>query len=998
MIGGAVVALTIGELVGFLRVDATQWDQGLSRARRGFEDVGTRVSRVGDSMAGVGQTLTTNVSLPLAATAGAALKMGGDFEASMNRVKAVSGATGEQFDQLSGLAKELGATTQFSASEAAEGMGFLAMAGFETEEIMSALPGVLDLAAAGAIDLGTAADIASNVLSGYALEVDELGRVNDVLAKTFTSTNVDMNMLGESFKYVGPVAASAGLSFEETSAAIGMLGNAGIQGSEAGTALRGSIARLLSPTAEVTSRLDELGVSVTDSHGNLLPLVDIVGQLEDVGASTADMMTIFGVEAGPAMQALVSQGADALGDLTGELETSGGTAADIAATQMEGFNGSMKELKAAFEALMIAIAESGLLEWATSLAERLTVLVQNMSATDSSFLATASAVGLVVAAVGPLLMVAGRVVSLFGALGLVSGGGARLARSLADPNSALRTLALVARHPIGALGALGTVASNSMANFSRGARGGSVAAGGLAGSMGTLGKVARGVGTAFRVMGAALMANPIGLVIGLVALLIAGLVWAYNEVEWFRDGVDAALAAVAEFFQPVIDTVQLFLAVLRGEGGESDLPWAGAVIDAAEAVRAAIGEVVGFFQEQWAKIQESGAEIWGMLEEPVMSFVTSARESVGGLVSSLSGSFEGVKETVSGALSAISAFWDEHGATVIAFVGIWFGYLQGIFSGALQIIGGIISGAWTIISSIFSGALDIILGLVKFFIGIFTGDWQGTLDGLMQIIGGAWTIISGIFSGALQMIQGILSGVLTWIQALWSAAWATVGGIVSSAWSRITGFVSSGVANVRSFISRLAAIPGQVAGYFSEMYNRARDRVSSLVSYVRGLPGRIRSAIGNARTILLQAGKNIINGLISGIKSMFGNIRSTMGDAVQNIKDYLPWSPAKRGPLAGRGSPIIGGANIARQLAEGLRRTGPVEDAMGDLAELATRMPVARVPMSPEVARYASAEAGRGDSSRGVNITVNNQYPRDEPSSTTVNRSLQYAGALGIWG
>ena len=131
---------------------------------------------------------------------------------------------------------------------------------------------------------------------------------------------------------------------------------------------------------------------------------------------------------------------------------------------------------------------------------------------------------------------------------------------------------------------------------------------------------------------------------------------------------------------------------------------------------------------------------------------------------------------------------------------------------------------------------------------------------------------------------------------------------------------------------------------------------------------------------------------------MFGGIRTSISDAVQNIKDHLPWSPAKRGPLSGRGSPIIGGANITRQLAEGLRQTRPVEDAMGELAELTTRMPAARVPMSAEVARYASAEAGRGDSSRGVSITVHNQYPREEPTSTTVNRSLQYAGALGIWG
>src|SRR5690606_17188308 len=271
----------------------------------------------------------------------ASIKTAGDFEASMNRVKAVTGATGKDFDALVEQAKQLGKTTQFSASEAADAMGFLAMAGFKVDEIMTALPGVLNLAAAGQLDLAEAADIASNILSGYGLEVAEINRLNDVLAKTFTSANVDMRMLGESFKYVGPVAASAGLQFEEVAAAVGLLGNAGIQGSEAGTALRGSIARLLKPTAEVSDTLKRLGVNVVDSRGELPPLVDINRQLEQAGATTADMMTIFGLEAGPAMQALVSQGSNALGNLTRELENSGGTAEQIASTQMEGLNGAV---------------------------------------------------------------------------------------------------------------------------------------------------------------------------------------------------------------------------------------------------------------------------------------------------------------------------------------------------------------------------------------------------------------------------------------------------------------------------------------------------------------------------------------------------------------------------------------------------------------------------------------------------------------------------------
>lgn len=293
-------------------------------------------------------------------------------------------------------------------------MGFLAMAGFDANDTMAALPGTLDLAAAGAIDLGDAADIASNILTGYGMEADEIGRMNDVLAKTFTSTNVDMRMLGDSFKYIAPVANSAGLEFEEMSAAVGLLGNAGIQGEQAGTVLRGAISSLLQPTSQVQDKLDELGVSVTDSGGNMRSLTDIIEQLEESGADTADIMTLFGLEAGPGMAALLDQGSDSLSDLTAELEDSGGTAAEVAEIQSEGLNGSLTELKSAVEGLALALADSGLLEWVTSLTERVTGWVQKLSETNPQMLKWAVIIGGVAAAIGPLLVVVGTLITSVG--------------------------------------------------------------------------------------------------------------------------------------------------------------------------------------------------------------------------------------------------------------------------------------------------------------------------------------------------------------------------------------------------------------------------------------------------------------------------------------------------------------------------------------------------------------------------------------------------------
>jgi TP901 family phage tail tape measure protein len=321
-------------------------------------------------------------AMGLAAAAGikSVLTSGAEFQGSMNQVRAVTGATGATFDEMSGQARELGASTKFSAGEAADAMYFLASAGFSTSETMSALPGVLQLAAAGNMDLATTADIASNVLAGYGMEVGELGRVNDVLAATFQSTNTNISQLGEAMKYVAPVASEAGIEFEEAAAALGLLGNAGIQGSMAGTTLRGIITGLIAPTGEAADTLEALGINALDSSGKLLPMADILDQLAASGISGAEIFQIFGERAGPGLQVLLREGGDALRDLTDNGLNSAGTAAEVAAIQMEGLQGAVTELGSAWEGLKIALFEAGAGDFAEGLVRNVTSVVQALEA------------------------------------------------------------------------------------------------------------------------------------------------------------------------------------------------------------------------------------------------------------------------------------------------------------------------------------------------------------------------------------------------------------------------------------------------------------------------------------------------------------------------------------------------------------------------------------------------------------------------------------------
>lgn len=283
-----------------------------------------------------------------------ALSTAGDFEKSMNQLRVVSQATGSDFDKLRNQALELGRTTQYTASQAGDAQNFLAMAGLRSNDILGAMPHTLTLAASAQMDLGRSADIVTNIMTGYGMKVEELGRVNDVLVKAFTSANTDLTDLGVAFKYAGTVARASGVEFEESAAALALMGNAGIQGSMAGTSLRGAMTRMLSPTKAVQKAMRRAGLQFKDTKGRLLPLADIIEQLEPHAEDAGLMMDLFGQRAGPAMAGLVSQGAGAVRKLTQELRDSEGMSAKAAAVQMEGWEGAKRAMWSAYEGFQIA--------------------------------------------------------------------------------------------------------------------------------------------------------------------------------------------------------------------------------------------------------------------------------------------------------------------------------------------------------------------------------------------------------------------------------------------------------------------------------------------------------------------------------------------------------------------------------------------------------------------------------------------------------------------
>ncbi|MGD9156802.1 MAG: phage tail tape measure protein [Desulfobacteraceae bacterium] len=344
--------------------DAAQ--AGVRSVKKGLAGIGSTASATTGAIRGMyGQLAAVTALFAGGAFLGSAVKTFTQFDDVMRQAGAVTNATKGEMEAMTEQAKEMGKTTRFTASDAANGLRLLGMAGFEASESTAALPGVLNLAAAGSIDLGTAADIATNVLAGFGLEVENLGQVNDVLVQTFTSSNTTITELGEAFKLVGPIAKGVGSNFEDLFAAIGKLGDAGLKGTLAGTALRGAINALLNPTKEeeklmegLQKRLGGVALKVKDAEGNFIGFTSIIKQLEDAGLKGDEALKLFGLRAGPGMAALLNQGSEALAELERKINNAGGVSEEIADKMESGIGGAAREAAAAFEAVKIAIGEA----------------------------------------------------------------------------------------------------------------------------------------------------------------------------------------------------------------------------------------------------------------------------------------------------------------------------------------------------------------------------------------------------------------------------------------------------------------------------------------------------------------------------------------------------------------------------------------------------------------------------------------------------------------
>jgi TP901 family phage tail tape measure protein len=363
------------------------------------------------------------VTAPLLGIAAASATAFEGFQSSMNRVSALGDIVGKDLDKLKAQAIDLGAKTQYSAKQAADGMGELAASGFNTTQIMQAMPAVLALAASGQMEVGRAAEVASNVMAGFKIPADQVSAAVDVMAKAAAAGSLNVSDLALTFKYIGPAAQAAGLSFQEMAAATTIMSNAGIKGEQAGTSLRQAISRLLDPPKAAANALKDLGIETLDATGKMRPMVDIIADLNTKGATTSQMFKIFGQEAASGMLALKTAGAPALQAMTTELQNSEGAAAKMAGTLNSGLGGAMERMKGSIETAGIALGEglaptiikvAGLIE---QTANKVADFAKWFNTLPEPVQNTAIAFAAAVAAIGPLILVAGTLTSAVASIG-----------------------------------------------------------------------------------------------------------------------------------------------------------------------------------------------------------------------------------------------------------------------------------------------------------------------------------------------------------------------------------------------------------------------------------------------------------------------------------------------------------------------------------------------------------------------------------------------------
>ena len=794
-----------------------------------IQEVGEKIKAVGDKLQTIGRDLTTRVTAPIVAGFAAAVKTTGDFDAAMSQVQAVSGATASDMTLLRDKAKEMGETTKFSASESAEALNYMAMAGWKTEQMLGGLEGIMNLAAASGEDLASTSDIVTDALTAFGYQAEDAGHFADILASAASNANTNVSMMGESFKYVAPVAGAMGYSAEDVAVALGLMANAGIKADMAGTSLRNMIQRMAKPTKESAEAMERLGLELYDDQGKMysfrqimeqlrgsmqqinMPLEEYNKKLDELDAALADgtikqkaydkeleelNLQAFGAEgAEKARAAAMLGGARAM---SGLLAISNATTEDYEKLTSAIDNSSQAFAKLA-DGSVVPLNEA--LESGQEIIEQYNGSAQAMANTmldnlpGQITLLKSQIEGLAISFGEMLMPTVRKVVSV-----IQEFVDKLNAMDESQREQIIKIAAIVAA--IGpALLVIGKVVSAVSFIITSGGKLISFI-GGLITKVGGL----QGVITA--------LTGPIGIVIAAIGALTAAFVYFYNTNEEFRDKVNAVFEQVKTFIGAFVEQVKVWF--------QEFLAFCQPIFEQFQALGAALGE---FFQA---------------------------------LIPVIMALFEQIKATV-------TAFLTEHQAEI---------------NFALTFIREEVMAAFDIIRTYIKTVLDVITNIVRAFTSMLKGDWSGALNFLKAAAESAKNGVVSIFKRLGEMLKNIFGDIINKMKQ-WGHD--MIDSLVQGIKDKIEA-VKNVVGEVAGAIAEFLHFSEPDVGPLSNFHTYAPDMMKLFSEGIRDNAHLITDAIGSSFDLrpYFTSMNNGINRLTN-VASNSMNAQSQQGPVVVNV-------------------------------------------------------------------------------------------------------------------
>lgn len=944
--------------------------EGLKRADAGLDwkgtEAGGRAARESNegytvlkaTLANLASTAVTAAVGGIRDAASAVVEIGSAFESSMSKVSALSGATGDDLAALEAKARELGSTTTFSASQAADALGYMALAGWDTQAMLAGVGPVLSLAQAGELDLAAASDLVTDYLSAFNMTAEDTGRMVDVLAYAQANANTTVDGLGQAFKNCAANCNAAGMDVETTSAAIAMMANQGLKGSEAGTALNAVMRDMTSRMEDGAIAIGDQSVAVMDAQGNYRDFADILADVEAATDGMGDaekaaaLQSTFTADSIKGLNLMLNAGSGELSSFRDDLYGCAGAAEDAAAAMTDNLQGDLAGMGSAFEELALKIYDGvqeplrDAVQFVTgSVVPALTFLVEHMDYVAVALGGVAAAVaamnfGKVASALsavpkllagftgGPILLVVGALTAL--------AAGAKWAYDNVQPfREAVDTLAMTLQDALGpvveqAAGALGDVFPAAAEGVSGILDGVVVPA--IEAFAGFLAGV---VVPAVAEFGVFLQAEAIPALSEFAAWAVENVVPALQQLAGYV--LENVVPAVQQMAQRVADNVVPVLFQLADFVTGSVVPALQQLADfVLNSVVPAIMEGHRWFAENILPVLQAVAAF--VIENVVPALAAVAEFVMASIVPTL----EVVVAAISGALGEIQVVWEA----------VW-GVVSAVLTAVWETVGGVVQ-MW----------MGVIQGIIDAVTAAIAGDWEGVWRGIGEVFG---SIVNGILQLGANVLNGLastVSSIITGLFNTWSSIWSKVYGVVATVWGNIKSAVT-GAAN---------AIVSTATGVFN-----------GFVSTVSGIFNNVKSAITNP----IETAKNTIKGIIEAIKGFFTGFKINLphiklphfsvrpsgwqiGDLLEGKIPSLgiDWyakggefnSPAVIGVgEAGRETVLpLSNPRTMRNVGEAITEAGGMGDQSAVLAELrALRRLLEAIYASPMVLEYNRREFAR---------------------------------------